>query len=216
MQAYWFMFFLVWISDAMESNRESANLPQIKGNRFFYIDIQRPRSYTGSAEVRAMATSAKSDQVLESQGLRLPNVCCGCLGRPEASLKVKGVFYESTGLATYTESERSIDVPICRACAARQASSRTARWIISAMCGLVFLALGFFVREPIMGAMGLSTADMDDVLPYHIATFVWGFILGLIPGGIIAARSRLVSIDKAGRASFRNPEYQRLYADLNP
>jgi hypothetical protein len=54
-----------------------------------------------------------------------------------------------------------------------------------------------------------------DVVAYHIATFVWGFVLGLIPAYYYVSKHRAVNVERSGKVNFKNPEYRRLLQESN-
>jgi hypothetical protein len=168
-----------------------------------------------SARRRTMPDSHESSENSGAPDMKIPNACCGCLGEAQAALQLTGQFYESAGLMKYREIKRVVQVPICMACAAKEKSIQTARWIIAAVCGIPFVVLGIIFKDAIIGAMDMPVRNFMDLIMYHIATFIWGFVLGLIPAYFYVAKRRAVNVDKSGKVHFKNEEYRRRLQEMN-
>ena len=148
-------------------------------------------------------------------GIRVPDVCCACLGEAQAALRLTGLFYESAGIMKYREIRHTVEVPMCMACAMKEKKLQATRWIIAAACGIPFIVLGLIFKRQITGAMDMPMRTLMDTVTYHIATFVWGFVLGLIPAYFYVSKRRAVSVDKAGNVRFKNEEYRKRFKEMN-
>jgi hypothetical protein len=162
-----------------------------------------------------MSDIPESTDSSSAPGIRVPDACCGCLGESQAVLRLTGLFYESAGIMKYREIRHTVEVPICMTCAAKEKNIQTARWIIAAACGIPFVVLGIIFKRAITGAMDLPMSSLMDAIAYHIATFVWGFVLGLIPAYYYVSKRRAVSVDRSGKVRFKNAEFSRRFQEMN-
>jgi hypothetical protein len=132
-----------------------------------------------------------------SKTYSLPKKCCGCLS-PDISRRVK---IRGWGFGTLY----SIEVPVCERCHLRISKRNRSYYLVLMAFTLVYLL--FAITNP-TGPWQLTLVVYFWL--YLLLLVVLSFVLHLTPLG----KSKPATL-KFGRLKFRNPQYERLFLDLN-
>jgi len=135
------------------------------------------------------------DDTIDTIPIKLPEICCACLGVPN-----KIVYYrdKSTDTAGNT-SILTIPVPICTACKKKYKDKRIRTFLIT-----LFICLSIGILYTLLK-------------PVFLKNIFWGSFFGIAFGLIVSSTIGKPFFHSKGYSSisFDNDEYQKQFEELN-